>query len=416
MGRPDPFAPGVYAGALMELPGVGPAAVRWAVERFGSPRAAWEADAEAWSADPLLSGTARASLRSRRDPRALDRLARALERCRARAITPWDDAGARQAWHLPIYPSNLLALPDPPVVLYVRGSLWPDDRVAVAVVGSRNADVSGLMAAEKLAAGLAEWGFTIVSGLATGIDGAAHQAALRVKGRTVAVLGCGIDRVYPREHERLARQVEAAGALVSEYPPGTPVDRWRLARRNYVIAGLSLGVVVVEARARSGALSTAEMADALSRAVLVTPGDITRSTTVGSNRLLADGATPCTQPGDVAVHALDTLKLLEGPQALERLAAAGGPATTGGPEGRWGRLLDRLAERDAPSRPPSPAELAPALRAVWDVLSKGPMDVDELSYRADLAVQPLLARLTELEAGGYVRRLMDGRWARRRLG
>lgn len=410
---PDPFEPGVYVGALLELPGVGRAAVRRAVERFGSPRLAWQAPAQEWCKTiPRLNEAAMVSLRSRRDPRALERLAGDLRRARAWAITPWDPSGAT-CDDRPVYPLNARLLPDYPPVLYVRGTLRAEDRYAVALVGSREADASGLMAAEAIAAELSTRGCTIVSGLARGIDAAGHRGALGSGGRTVAVLGCGVDRVYPPEHVGLARRVAGQGAVVTEYPPGTPPDRWRLAARNYVIAAISLTVFVCEARSTSGALRTAEMATSMSREVVAVSGDITKATCWGSNALMRDGAAICTRVDDAPVLVAAALDAIE---RADRERAATDPA--------WAALIARAqahrpnlaVERPVPEGPPAPEEsLEPPARAVLKVLRLGPMDVDELSYRADMALRDLLRSLTQLEAAGHARKLADGRWGPRRL-
>src|SRR5438132_3852881 len=187
------------------------------------------------------------------------------------------------------YPELLGAIPSPPP-LYVRGTITADDALAVAIVGSRAATPYGVEVAERLAAELAARGMTIVSGLARGIDAAAHRGALGAGGRTVAVLGCGIDLVYPPEYRPLARAVEAQGPLVSQFAGSVPALPGHFPARNRTLAGLTLGVVVVEAAERSGALITAGFAADLGREVFAVPGQITSMTSVGTNRLIQDGA------------------------------------------------------------------------------------------------------------------------------
>jgi DNA processing protein len=184
----------------------------------------------------------------------------------------------------------LAATPSPPV-LRVRGTLVADDALAVAIVGARRATPYGLEVAERLAADLAARGVTIVSGLARGIDTAAHRGALTTGGRTIAVLGHGIDLCYPPENRELADAIEGSGALVSQFPDGTPPHRGNFPVRNRTIAGLALGVVVVEAAERSGALITAGAAGDFGREVFAIPGRITSETAAGPNGLLRDGAT-----------------------------------------------------------------------------------------------------------------------------
>lgn len=189
------------------------------------------------------------------------------------------------------YPRLLREVPVPPPVLFVRGTLDPvADRNPVAMVGTRRLTSYGREMATTLASGLAEQGVTIVSGLARGIDAAAHSAALRAGGRTIAVLGCGVDLVYPPEHRALAEQVVEGGALVSDYSPGTKPDAPNFPARNRIISGMSLGVVVVEAPAKSGALITCDFAADQGREVFVVPGSALSDAMTGNLRLLRDGA------------------------------------------------------------------------------------------------------------------------------
>ena len=197
------------------------------------------------------------------------------------------------------YPALLRQIADPPPVLYIRGSL-PEKALAVGIVGSRHATLYGLQAAQRLGHDLGERGVTVVSGLAVGIDGAAHQGCLRAGGCTVAVLGSALDRLYPDEHAGLADQiVEAGGAVITEHPFGT--DPWpgHFPQRNRIISGLSLGVVVVEAAARSGALITAHAALEQGREVFAVPGPVTAPTSQGAHALLKQGARLVTSAEDV---------------------------------------------------------------------------------------------------------------------
>src|SRR5437762_9206972 len=188
------------------------------------------------------------------------------------------------------YPANLREIQTPPGRLYVRGTLTEDDALAVAIVGARAATPYGVAVAERLAADLAARGVTVVSGLARGIDSAAHRGALRVGGRTIAVLGSGADVIYPPENRRLAARIEEGGAVVSQFAPGTPPLAHHFPLRNRVIAGLSLGVVVVEAAERSGALITARLAAEFGREVMAVPGPVTSPASRGAHALIRDGA------------------------------------------------------------------------------------------------------------------------------
>ncbi|HET7366759.1 MAG TPA: DNA-processing protein DprA [Gaiella sp.] len=202
----------------------------------------------------------------------------------------------------PGYPLLLARIPDPPPSLWLRGDADPRllSETAVAVVGARACSGYGRAVARMLASGAADAGAVVVSGLARGIDGEAHRGALAVSGRTVAVLGCGIDRDYPAAHAELARAVLAGGGLVvSEYEPGVEPAPWRFPARNRIIAGLAAATVVVEARERSGALITADFALEDGREVLAVPGEITSALSAGTNALLRQGATPATCVADV---------------------------------------------------------------------------------------------------------------------
>src|SRR5437667_1076788 len=188
------------------------------------------------------------------------------------------------------YPANLREIPLPPERLWVRGRVEADDTLAIAIVGAREATQYGIGCAERLAADLAARGITIISGLARGIDSAAHRGALRAGGRTIAVRGSGVDGICPPENRRLALEVAEGGAVVSQFAPGTPPLAGYFPVRNRVIAGLSLGVVVVEAAEKSGSLITAGLAGELGREVMAVPGLLTSPQSVGAHRLIQDGA------------------------------------------------------------------------------------------------------------------------------
>jgi DNA processing protein len=199
------------------------------------------------------------------------------------------------------FPSALAAIFDPPVGLFVRGTgdIGLLERPAVAVVGARSCSTYGASVARMLGRELASAGLVVVSGLARGIDGEAHRGAVEANGETIAVLGCGIDRVYPAAHAELARRVVVRGLIVSEYAPGVEPAPWRFPARNRIIAGLAAATVVVEARERSGALITADLALEEGREVFAVPGEITSALSAGSNALLRTGATALTSPADV---------------------------------------------------------------------------------------------------------------------
>ncbi len=261
--------------------GIGPVKVSSLLGYFGSLERAWEAPAGQLRLAGLDERALTNLLETRRKL-SLEREMARLERLGVSVLT-WDDEE---------YPFRLQQIPDPPPVLYVMGSLSVEDEIAVAVVGTRRASAYGLEAARKLADGLARNGVTVVSGLALGIDGSAHKAALDAGGRTLAVLGSGLDNIYPASHRGLAdRIVESGrGALLSEYPLGTRPEARNFPPRNRIISGLSLGVLVVEAGERSGALITARYAAEQGREVFAVPGSMFHVTSKGTNRLIQEGA------------------------------------------------------------------------------------------------------------------------------
>lgn len=288
------------------------------------------------------------------DPR---RLLQEAQRCGAEVVTLADAD----------YPELLRAVPDPPLALYVRGRL--PRGVHVAVVGTRNPSSDGEYVARRMAAELAAAGVCVVSGLARGVDAAAHQGALEGGGPTVAVLGCGVDVRYPAGHEALAERVAAHGALVSEYPPGTPPAKHHFPLRNRIVSGLARAVVVVEATLRSGALITADLALEQGREVFAVPGSVLNPRSAGPHRLLREGA------------------------------------------GWAERAEDVLRALGIPEPPAGGVELPPAERHLLEALRE-PRYPDELVAARLGTAATVNAVLVALEVRGLVRRLADGRYAR----
>lgn len=264
--------------AISRVPYIGPARVERLLQTFGSLSTAWSAPVEELRV--ALESRALTELlaaRSRIDPVVeLDRLGR----LGIRAVYPGH----------PSYPPLLAEISGRPSLLYVRGELVAGDDTAVAIVGTRRATPYGRQAAERIAAELAGAGITVVSGLARGVDAAAHRAALEAGGRTIAVLGSGPDVIYPAEHRRLAEQILESGAILSEFPPGAKPDAQNFPARNRIVSGMTLGTLIVEAPARSGALITASFAADQGREVFVVPGSIFAESAEGTNALLRDGA------------------------------------------------------------------------------------------------------------------------------
>jgi len=302
------------------------------------------------------------------------------------------------------YPALLLPVPTAPETLHVRGRLVDGDALAVAIVGSRRATPYGLDVAETLAADLAARGVTVVSGLARGIDSAAHRGALRVGGRTIAVLGSGVDVVYPPENQRLADEIVERGALVSQFAPGTPPLPHNFPTRNSVIAGLSLAVVVVEAAERSGSLITARLAAELGREVLAVPGRVTALESRGANRLIQDGAALALGWEDVIASLPERWKSC--------VATAGRSGTAGDGEGEPIRALRGAAEGE-PSAYEREVTVATAqARKILSLLGEDPLDIDRVIEQSGLGAGPVSAALLDLELDGRVRQVEGKRFVR----
>jgi DNA processing protein len=272
--------PDAYWLALRRVRGVGPRTCRALLDKFRSPEVIFGLDEAAIMAVGVPRPVAR-RIKEFRDFDALEKELCELPRLGARLLKWTDDD----------YPANLRQIADPPPYLFVRGPALLHEPGCLAIVGARAASDAGLRMAHRLGMELAAKGFTVVSGLARGVDGAAHQGALDGGGRTVAVMGCGIDVIYPPEHRKLAEAiVEGGGAVVSELPLGTQPMAENFPTRNRILSGLCLGVVIVEAAEKSGSLITARMALEQNRQVFAVPGSPLTGKTRGSNRLIRDGA------------------------------------------------------------------------------------------------------------------------------
>lgn len=279
--------------ALSFVPGLGVKTCKQLIERFGSPASVFSACVKGGD---ICSGISKKLLGPLASPAPFreqaQSLLKRLQTGGATALCP-DDVE---------YPALLKEISDPPTVLYVQGKIELLDSFCVAMVGSRAATGYGKRAAYSLAQGLAEARVTVVSGLASGVDGEAHSGALSVKGATIGVLGCGLDVVYPRQNSKLYERIRTKGLLVTEYPLGTRPDGFRFPARNRIIAGLSRGVVVVEAARKSGSLITAEMALDEGREVFAVPGQIDSFKSNGSHWLLQQGAKLVQSVEDILVE------------------------------------------------------------------------------------------------------------------
>ncbi len=339
---------------LSMVRGVGPARFRRLRAHFGSAVAAWQAPADAWRQTGLPEAVVRSFVRLRREADLPALWAR------------WQQAGVFVlTWEDTAYPQRLKALEHAPPVLYGRGALTAEDEWAVAVVGTRKMSTYGRRVAKEVATLLADHGVTVVSGLARGIDAVGHRAALQAGGRTVAVLGSGVDQIYPPEHRSLAEEITAHGALLSEYPPGTRPEAANFPPRNRIIAGLSLATVVVEGGRKSGALITAAFAADQGREVFAVPGSIYAPQSEGPNWLIQQGARPLLLPEDI-LEALDLRLIPQRQEARRRL-------------------------------PPNPTEAK-----LLAVLGPEPMHVDEICARSGLPISEVTAALTLMELKGQV--------------
>jgi DNA processing protein len=271
-------------------------------------------------------------------------------------------------WHDEAYPARLKEIEQPPPVLYVRGEYLPEDLFAVAIVGTRRVTPYGRQITEEIARFLAGSGLTVISGLARGVDALAHSAALKAGGRTLAVLGSGVDRIYPPEHRALAEQMVERGAVISDYPPGTPPEASNFPPRNRIISGLSLAVVVIEAGETSGALITAEFAAEQGREVFAVPGSILAPQSKGTNKLIQQGAQPLLCASDLM-------------QALN---------------------LTRLGEQKA-ARKMLPADAVET--QLLEALSDQPAHVDEIRNQTGLPIEKVSATLALMELKGMVRQV-----------
>jgi DNA processing protein len=337
--------------------GIGAVRLRALIEHFGSARAAWDAEPEQLRASGLGAKTLARLIALRTDV-DVDHLWAETKRLGVSVLTS-DDAE---------YPTRLREIEQPPPVLFARGEWLPEDQIAIAIVGTRRITAYGRQVTEELATRLAANGITIVSGLARGVDEVAHSAALAVGGRTAAVLGCGVDRIYPPENRKLAERIMQRGVLLSDYPLGTPPESSNFPPRNRIISGLAIATIVVEAGETSGALITAGFAAEQGREVFAVPGSILAPQSRGTNKLIQSGAQPLLAPEDV-------LQMMH----LERAGE------------------QRTARRALPTDETE--------SMILDSLGNEPLHVDEIRSHTGLAVERVSAALVMMELKGLVRQV-----------
>ena len=369
--------------ALKSVEGVGSVAFRSLLEIYGTPRRVFEAPL------PELEQTAGLNHRTARNIKDFRDWSRAIAEIARAASEGVSILTSRD----PAYPERLRKIYDPPPLLYIRGSLEGTD-IPVAVVGSRNASPYGRYVTERLCRELAQRGLTVVSGLARGIDTCAHRGALAGRGRTIAVMGCGIDVIYPPENRKLYGQIADGGAVVTEYPFGTEPDRPHFPARNRIISGLSLGVLIVEAGEKSGSLITARCALEQGREVFAVPGAIDLPGSRGTNGLLRQGAKLVESVEDILEEILPQIGR---PPAPPPKAATPPAPRRGG------------ARKDEPGREPLTEEESRLLGFITET----PQDADTLIKRTGLAAAEALSLLLALELKGYILQLPGKRFSRK---
>lgn len=284
----------------------------------------------------------------------------------------------------PVYPPRLRMIPDPPPLLYVTGNLQNADHQALAIVGSRVSTHTGRAFTRQLSGTLAELGFTIVSGLARGIDAAAHQGAIESGGRTIAVLGCGINRTYPSEHEHLRQQIEAQGGVLSEFPPATVPRGHHFPERNRVISGISMGVVVTEAAAKSGSLITARLASEQNREVFAVPGAVSNPMSRGPHLLIKQGAKLAESVEDILE---ELLPQLEAP------------------------VRDRILRHAGRPTPPLP-QLGHEEKTIFNFISLEPISLEDVVSQCTFAPAKAMSILLNLEIKGVIMQLPGAKYVR----
>ncbi len=346
---------------LLMVPGIGPARVRSLVGHFRSADAVLRAKAHALCRVDGIDQILAEAIQQAPPKELAARQLSLLDSRSSALVTFWDGD----------FPASLKTIPDAPVALFVKGSLAPADKFSIAIVGTRQPTTYGTMVTERLTADLVSRGLTIVSGLARGVDTIAHRTALKAAGRTIAVLGSGLDMIYPAENRRLADEIAESGAVLTEYFFGTKPDAPNFPRRNRIISGLSLGAIVIEAGEKSGALITATMALEQGREVFAVPGSIFSAKSVGAHRLIQEGAR--------LVHSVDDV--------LSELTA-------------------QLELFGKTSRPRAPlAGLSPAEQRLYDLLSHEPVHIDALARQANLTSAQVLSTLLQLEFKNGVQQL-----------
>lgn len=357
--------------ALTFVKDIGPVTAKKLLSAFHSPRDIFNAPIRDLKKVGDIKASRATSIHSFDSWDLVDREIEKIDELGIRAVTFADGA----------YPEPLRQIDDSPVLIYMKGEISDEDKYAMGIVGSRNMSPYGKSVAETFSYELASKGFTIVSGMARGVDTTAHRGALRAKGRSIAVLGCGIDTPYPAENAALIDELAGSGAVISEFPLGTPPNRENFPKRNRLISGLSLGVLIVEAAAGSGSLITANYALDQGKEIFAVPGGITAMNSVGTNELIKRGA-KLVQGVDDIIHELAPL--------LKGLLRTEGNATGGSK--RCGMVTDLAG-----------LEINNEEKAICNVLGSEPRHIDIISRETGIAAQKLSGILLGLELKGVVK-------------
>jgi DNA processing protein len=396
---------------LSLAPGLKPAALRLLLSAFGLPEAIFNQSPEAL-AEIAGEATARAVMA----PPSPDFEAQ-LD-----AAIAWSELPGNHVVTLddPAYPPALLTMPDPPPLLYIKGRLDLLHTRAVALVGSRSATPQGAEDAERFARELSQAGVTIVSGLALGIDGAAHRGGLEGVGGTVAVIGTGADLVYPAAHHALARQIVAQGAILSEWPLGTPARAANFPQRNRLIAGLVSGVVIVEAAMRSGSLITARLANEMGRDIFALPGSIHAPLSRGCHRIIKQGAKLAETPDDVLeelgfARPVPAKTASTGKQTVRRKGSGSGHAAAPVQTELLAAHAATAVQPElaaAPASSAAPSTMSAEALRLLDALGHAPATLEILATRTEMGDAALQNTLLQLELAGQVTALPGGRFTR----
>jgi DNA processing protein len=349
--------------ALFTVPQVGPVRYISLVRHFGSPQKVLDAAKDELAELPDIGPVIASNIKKGVSWEDAEKQTELIDKSGVRLVNFKEEQ----------YPKNLLSIYDPPPFLFVKGEITKEDKNAIAIVGCRSASAYGKRITENIARELADRGITIISGMARGIDSIAHNSALKDKGRTIAVFGSGLDVIYPPENRKLADKIISSGALISEFTMQTKPEAPNFPRRNRLISGLSLGVVVVEAGAKSGALLTANCALEQNREVFAIPGNLGAKTSEGTNRLIKQGAKLVTSVEDILEELRMTIQGIKSPSGIKSEED-----------------LSHLSEKE---------------KNIYQLLSGEPYHIDKIATQASISVSDALSLLLSLELKGMVKQL-----------